>query len=228
MRSRVAPGIGTTNHIYADQNDSLSHDAANRVAGGILPGHGQMGIGNFNMKNKLIIITVMAAAAMVTGCNKSDTSGNPAPGDTNLPTTNSSVTQQATDMASNAWAKTKDATTNAWADVKDSLSSAWDYSYDKKDAFVADATTDLAALDQKIQALSDQTATASETVKGDAQTKLQELRAKRADLDQKLDAVKNSTEANWNDAKASFQASYQDSKDSVKQAWQWLKDKMGQ
>ena len=188
------------------------------------------------MKNNLFIITVMAVTAVVTGCKKSDTTENPVPGDTNLPpatnaadmSTNSSVTQQASEMASNAWAKTKEATTNAWEDVKDSLSSAWGYSYDQKDAFVADATNDLASLDQKIQEFSDKAATASDSAKADAQAKVQELRAKRAELDQKLDAVRNSTEANWNDVKTGFQASYQDAKDSVKQAWQWLKDKMSQ
>src|SRR5580658_10112093 len=98
------------------------------------------------MKTNLFIATAVLITAVVTGCNKSGSdTENPTPGDTNSPpATNASVTQQATDMASNAWAKTKKATTNAWEDVKDSLSSAWDYSYDKKDAFVADATNDLA------------------------------------------------------------------------------------
>lgn len=185
------------------------------------------------MKTKLFIVALAAAiASAVVGCNKSDSNvGNmpPATNSVDMGTnvgTNQTVTQQASDMASNAWAKTKEATTNTWEDVKDSLSSAWDYSYGKKDAFVADATNDMAGLDVKIQEFSDKVASASDSAKADAQTKLQELRAKRADLDQKLDAVKNSTEANWNDAKAGFQSAYQDAKASVKQAWQWLKDKM--
>jgi predicted nucleic acid-binding Zn-ribbon protein len=189
------------------------------------------------MKKNIIMVMAVVAAAAVTGCNRNSNTENTGTVDTNMPpatndmtlgSTNPSVSQQATDMATNAWAKTKEATTNAWADMKESLSSAWDYSYDKKDAFIEDATNDMATLDQKIQTLSDKAATASDSVKADAQTKIQELRAKRAVLDQKLEDVKNSTAANWNDVKAGFQASYEDAKTSVKQAWQWLKDKMSQ
>jgi len=181
------------------------------------------------MKTKLFIVALAAAiTGVVTGCSKSgsNTAENMPPATNSADAgTNQTVTQQTSDMASNAWAKTKEATTNAWEDVKDSLSSAWDYSYDKKDAFVAHATNDMAALDVKIQEFSDKAAAASDSAKADAQAKLQELRAKSADAGQKLDAVKNSTEANWNEAKAGFQSAYQDTKTSVKQAWQWLKDK---
>jgi hypothetical protein len=45
-------------------------------------------------------------------------------------------------------------------------------------------------------------------------------------LDQKLDAVKNATEADWNDAKTAFQNFYDDVKSPLKQAWQWLNDKL--
>ncbi len=176
-----------------------------------------------------MVTLVAAVASVMMGCNKSDsnTAGNMPPATNSVDVgTNQPVTQQASDMASNAWAKTKEATTNAWENVKDSLSSAWDYSYDKKDTFVAAATNDMAALDVKLQQFSDKAAAASDSAKADAQAKLQELRAKSADLDQKLDAVKNSTEANWNEAKTGFQSAYEDTKTSVKQAWQWLKDKM--
>jgi hypothetical protein len=190
------------------------------------------------MKKSISILTlIVAVTAVVTGCNRDSGNDNSTTVDTNtltgtndlsLDNTNPSVSQQATAMATNAWAKTKEATTNAWQDIKESLSSAWDYSYDKKEAFMTDATNDLSVLDQKIQTLSDKAATANDNVKADAQVKLQELRAKRAVLDQKLTDVRNSTEATWNDAKAGFQASYEDAKSSVKQAWQWLKDKMNQ
>jgi len=188
------------------------------------------------MKNYMLILMVGVMATAVVGCKKSSPSDdNTMSGDTNPP----SMTQNATAMATNAWEKTKEATsnayedvktdtTNAWADMKDSLSSASDYTYDKKDAYLNAATNDLARLDQHIQNLSDRAATASDSVKADAQTKLQELRDKRAALDQKLDDVKNSTEANWTDTKAAFQTSYDDVKSSVKSTWQWLKDKMSQ
>jgi hypothetical protein len=178
------------------------------------------------MKNKPLILAAFLIATLATGCKQSNPADeNPTASDTN----SLSVTQQlenAGEVATNVWQKTKDTTTNAWADIKDSMQTTKDYTYDKKDAFVAGASADLDALDQKIKELSDKAATASDSVKADAQVKLQELRDKRAVLDQKLDAVKNATEADWNDTKTAFQNSYDDVKSSLKQAWQWLNDKL--
>jgi len=140
---------------------------------------------------------------------------------------------------SNAWEKTKNATTNAWGGVKNTFESNGstndfgtndysNYTYAQKDAFVAQAQSDLSAMDQKITELSDKAANASESVKADAQTKIQDLRDKRADLDQKLASVKNASEDQWDDAKAGFQQSYDDVKNSLQQAWDWLTNKMSQ
>ena len=200
------------------------------------------------MTNKSLILATLTIVTMATGCKQSN------PANDNTAATNSlSVTQQlqnvkeaatnawqntkdATSNAwsnvkegtTNAWANTKAATTNAWADIKDSFQSTKDYTYDKKDAFVASAKADLDALDQKLKELSDKTATASDSVKADAQTKLQDLRDKRAALDKKLDGVKNATEADWDDAKNGFNNAYEDLKNSLRQMWQWLSDKVSQ
>jgi hypothetical protein len=189
------------------------------------------------MKNKSLMFVALAIATCVVGCKQSNPADeNSTASDTNL----LSVTQQlqnakevatnawqdTKDATTNAWAKVKEGTTNAWADIKDSMQTTKDYTYDKKDAFVASASADLDALDQKIKELSDKAATTSDSVKADAQTKLQDVRDKRAALDKKLDDVKNATEADWNDAKTAFQNSYDDVKNSLKQAWQWLHDKL--
>jgi len=189
------------------------------------------------MKNKPLILAALAFGILAPGCKQS----NPAAENSTASDTNSmTFTQQlqnAKEVATNAWQETKGATTNAWSNVKEGTSNAWadikdsaqatkDYTYDKKDAFVASASADLDALDQKIKELSDKAATASDSVKADAQTKLQDLRDKRAVLDKKLDGVKNATEADWNDTKTAFQNSYDDVKNSLKQAWQWLHDKL--
>jgi hypothetical protein len=179
------------------------------------------------MKNKPLILAAFGVTALVlAGCQQSNTTkDNPAVNDTN----SLSVTQQlqnAREAVTNALEKTKQVTTNAWANLKDSAQSAVDYTYDKKDAFVANANAELAALDQKTKELTDKAATASDSIKTDVQTKLQELSEKRAVLDKKFDAVKNATEANWNDVKTRFQSAYDDTKESVKQAWQWLADKL--
>ena len=178
------------------------------------------------MKSKPLILAAFVIATLATGCKQSNpVDENPAPSDTN----SLSVTQQlenVKDTTTNAWSNLKEGTTNAWEDIKDSMETTKDYTYDKKDAFVASASADLDALDQKIKELSDKAATASDSVKADAQVKLQELRDKRAVLNQKLDAVKSATEADWNNTKTAFQNSYDDVKNSLKQAWQSLNDKL--
>jgi chromosome segregation ATPase len=184
------------------------------------------------MKNKPLMLGALAAAMLVTsGCTKTGTSDeSAATGETN----SMSVTQQvqnSQETTSNAWQETKDVTTNAMANVKEAITNAWveikeslqsitGYPYDQKDAFVASASADVDALDQKTKELSDKVANASDSVKTNEQAKLEELNAQRADLGQKLDTVKNATEAGWNDAKAGFKNSYDQVKNSLKEAWQ--------
>ena len=103
----------------------------------------------------------------------------------------------------------------------------YNYAYDKREVYLTNASTDLAALDQKINELAAKAATAGEAVKTNAQPKLQELRNQRAALNQKLEALKKATEANWNDAKSDYLKSYDEVKNSCQQAWQWLAEKLG-
>ena len=176
------------------------------------------------MKKQYLWVLVLGATGLAVGCNKS---ANP---NDNSSATNSSVsaTQELQNIkvdGSNAWEETKQGASNAWASIKLSLQSSANYTYDKKDAFVADAQADLAVLDQKIKNLSDKVAASGDSVKTDAQAKLQDLQTQRAALDKKLDDVKNSSEADWDSAKTAFINSYNDTRNSLKQAWQWLKDK---
>jgi hypothetical protein len=185
------------------------------------------------MKSTQCILATLITATLATGCTQSN------PSDESLPANNTnslSVTQQlenAKEVATNAWQKTKDATTNvianveegttnAWGVIKESLQPSTDYSYDRKDAFVAGASADMDAADQKMKELSDKVANTSGSVKTNAQVELQALDAKRADLGKKLDDVKNSTETDWNATKAGFKNAYDDLKESLKQAWQNL------
>ena len=103
----------------------------------------------------------------------------------------------------------------------------YNYAYDKKEAYVADASNDLAALDQKISELSDKATAVSESFKTNVQVKILALRNQRAALTKKLPALKQATEANWNDAKGDFVKSYNEAKISCQQTWQWLTDKLG-
>ncbi len=101
----------------------------------------------------------------------------------------------------------------------------FDYTYDKREVFNDDASSDLMEMDTNIQALAQKAASADDAVKTNAQIKIQTLSAERAALGKKLDALKNAKEPNWNDLKADFQKSEDQMKASLKDTWQWLAGK---
>jgi len=184
------------------------------------------------MPNKIIILGALAGVALVAGCNRK---ANPAGGNATAGTNDS--LQAAKAAATNAWQKTEAAATNAWtathaklaeawAGVQDTLGAVTDYTYEKKDDFVGKAGADLNALDAKIKELSDKIANANAAVKAEAQTKLQSLRDQRAGLAGKLEAAKDATAANWDEAKTAFRSAYDGMKASLKDAWQWLADRV--
>jgi hypothetical protein len=182
-------------------------------------------------KNALKFLPLAVAVAITTGC-KPENTPQPAASDTN----SLSLTQQLDNLkstASNVWEKTKDATTNtlgnmktgatnAWNGLKDSLQSAADYTFDKKDGYVASAQASLDSMDQKIKDLSDKAAAAADAAKADAQAKLQAVNEKRTELGAKFDKMKAATADSWDNAKTDFKNTYDDVNNMVNQAWQSL------
>jgi ElaB/YqjD/DUF883 family membrane-anchored ribosome-binding protein len=172
------------------------------------------------MKMNIMAGALVASAFLAMGCNRSRSEDTGA----------GAATQTAQNIQgdlSNAWEKTKETTTNAWDKAKSSVQSTGDYTYSNKDAFLARTKADLDKLDAKIQEWSDKAVNAADSAKADAQARLQDLRAQRGVLDQKYQAVKNSTDANWDQVKAGFENSYDNMTNSMHQAWQWLNDKLG-
>jgi hypothetical protein len=156
------------------------------------------------MKNKSLTIVVLAILAIAAGCKKSD----------EVPAPSSAVSNSPS--AQQALQSVKEATKDAVENVKQAVQSGVDYTYARKEEFVAKAQADLYSLDQKMKEFSDKASAAAEPVKTEAQNKLQELKNKRTDLDRKLEDVKAATQDNWNDARATFQKAYDDVKDSLK------------
>jgi hypothetical protein len=140
---------------------------------------------------------------LAAGCKKSD----------EVPAPSSAVSNS---PSAQALQSVKEVTKDAVENVKQAVQSGVDYTYTKKEEFVAQAQSDLYSLDQKMKEFSDKASAAAEPVKTDTQNKLQELKNKRTDLDRKLEDVKAATQENWNDAKATFQKAYDDVKDSLK------------
>jgi len=91
---------------------------------------------------------------------------------------------------------------------------------------VNEAQASLDDLDQKASSLSNRLASARDTTKAELQPTLDAIKAKRVELGQKLDDIKNSTQDNWNDAKAAFTKSYHDLKAELKAAWDSVTSKL--
>jgi len=173
------------------------------------------------MKNEITLLLAIALAGLAIGCQPAQPGdAHPTNGTADAPVPPNGPT--AGDYARAAVTNTVDATTQAWTEVKASFRAAMADGYDQKVAFVAQTKADIKVLDQKIQDLSDRAAKATDADQASIQSKLQDLRAKRAVLDQKLTDVKNATAMDWNDTKAAFQNAYDDVKKSCQDVWHSL------
>jgi hypothetical protein len=189
------------------------------------------------MRKKFIagIASAGAICFLVAGCKQS----NPEPvagaktNDLTAPTTSwqnvkesgSNAVENVKQAGEQTWNNVKEGSTQAWANAKESFASASDYTYDKKDEFVAKAQADLDAVDQKMKELADEATNATASAKDEAQTKIDELKVKQSELNQKLDNVKNATADQWDNVKTNFTDAYDNTTNALAQAWQWLKDK---
>lgn len=112
--------------------------------------------------------------------------------------------------AAQAFDKAKAAVTDAWADVKD-------YSYEKKEDFVASSKAMTSKLDAEISELRAKYAGAKADAKRSAAW--DKLTNARADFDQKMSALGSATSATWEQAKReaiaawdNLQAAYHEAK----------------
>lgn len=100
----------------------------------------------------------------------------------------------------------------------------FNYTYDKREVFIDDASADLAGLDQKISELSEKVTAAGTAVKAAAQPKIEDLRKQRIALGKKLESLIGSKEANWNESKAAYQKADSQMKVSLRESWKWVAD----
>src|ERR1700733_2973818 len=186
------------------------------------------------MKSKWILFAVLCTTAWTAGCKQtvqpepnvisSITDTNPPLADLQWQNVKESATnawQSVKQGTTNAWENVKEGSTQAWAQVKESLGSTSNYTYEKKSEFVTNAQADLNALDLRMKDLSNEATNATSSAKVEAQEKIQDLRIKQAQLNQKLDDVKNASAAQWQNVKTDFKSAYSDMTNSMTQAWQW-------
>jgi chromosome segregation ATPase len=154
------------------------------------------------MKHQYLLITLLGAAALAVGCDRSEKS-----------------TTESPEATAKQFDKVKAETKEAVQDMKD-------YTYAQKTEFVDKMQGQLAEINRDLDQLSAKIEKANDTAKAEAKPKLQALRDQADKLNQQLDKAKNATESTWDDIKAGSKKAYNELKDGFQQARQWVSDKI--
>jgi gas vesicle protein len=154
------------------------------------------------MKHQYLLITLLGAAALAVGCDRSEKS-----------------TTETPEATAKQFAKVKTDTKEAAQDMKD-------YAYAQKSEFVGKMQVQLDEINRDLDQLAAKIERSSDTAKAEAKPKLQALRDQTAKLTKQLDEAKNATESTWEDVKAGFKKGYSELKDGFQQARQWVSDKI--
>jgi hypothetical protein len=115
-----------------------------------------------------------------------------------------------------AWSQTtaKDVSDKA-ADAADTIR---DYTVEKKDEAVAQATKLASDLDGKIRDLEAQASQQSGEAKAKSQEQIRDLKAKRAEAGRKINELTRASKASWERAKEGFAKAYRDLAESYDKA----------
>jgi len=105
---------------------------------------------------------------------------------------------------------------STWSGVKQDTQAAKDYTYEKKDEYRSRLEYQMQELDAKTEELKGKAANASESVKREFDKDMSELSRQKAVLKEKLDSVKSSSAAAWEDTKAGAESAW----DSVKRTYE--------
>jgi len=108
---------------------------------------------------------------------------------------------------------------STWSGVKQDTQAAKDYTYEKKDEYRSRLEYQMLELDAKTEELKGKAANASESVKREFDKDMSELSRQKAVLKEKLDSVKSSSAAAWEDTKAGAESAW----DSVKRTYERAK-----
>jgi cytochrome c556 len=154
------------------------------------------------MKHKYLLITILGAAVLVVGCERSEKS-----------------TTETREATAKQFDKVKTDTKEAAQDMKD-------YAYAQKSEFVGKMQVQLDEINRDLDQLAAKIEKSSDAAKAEAKPKIQALRDQTAKLTKQLDEAKNASESTWGDVKAGFKQGYSELKDGFQQARQWVSDKI--
>jgi predicted small secreted protein len=108
---------------------------------------------------------------------------------------------------------------STWSGVKQDTQAAKDYTYEKKDEYKSRLEYQMLELDAKTEELKGKAANATESVKREFDKDMSELGRQKAVLNQKLESVKSSSAAAWEDTKAGAESAW----NSVKRTYERAK-----
>lgn len=112
------------------------------------------------------------------------------------------------------------------AETKAAAQDMKDYTFAQKDEFTEKMKSQLAAINQDLDALEAKIKISSNAAKAEAEPKLQALRGKAAQLGRQIDGAKDATESTWDTVKATSKEGYDELKDGFMQARQWVSEKI--
>jgi hypothetical protein len=168
------------------------------------------------MRNTMLGMAILLAAALAAGCTPTEANAAVAP----VPP----GAKVAASPKPGEIAAVKLGT--ARAETKEAATAMQEYVFAKKVEFVANMKNELDAIQAEMDRLAIRIDRADMQVKADATTKLDGLRAKWAETKHRLDLTEGSNESSWNDLKSGFNESHADLVDSFEKTRQWLSDKI--
>lgn len=107
-----------------------------------------------------------------------------------------------------------------------STSEMKDYTFAQRAEFATTMQAERAEILRELDSLEARIANSSDAVKAEAKPRLQALREQETKLGTHLDAVKDATEATWDNVKIGSREAYAQMKESFTQARQWVSDKV--
>jgi hypothetical protein len=168
------------------------------------------------MRNTILVITFLLAAALAAGCSPTEANAAIVP--------QSPGAKVATSPTPAAIAAVR--LDNAKAETKEAAHAMQEYAFAKKVEFAANMKNELAAIQVEIDRIALKIDRADVKVKADATVKLDALRVKWAETKKQLDLAESANESSWEDMKAGFNKSHTDLVDFFEQTRQWLSDKI--
>jgi len=157
------------------------------------------------MKQRYLVVTSFLLAALAAGCQSS--ADRPA---------EAAKTQEGTSAQRN----------NSNEESTRPAQAAEDFTYAQKEEFVEDMQGALTHIQNEVDRLSADVATARGAAKAEAEAKVRALREEATRVNEQLDKAKNASEATWDDVKGSIQKSFDELEDSFQQTRQWVSDQL--